>query len=429
MRPPALRLARPLDSPAHRQSVGRLRRMKTTATVLLGVAAAVYIATLVIPGWPHGARGWVQAGAEAAMVGGLADWFAVTALFRRPLGLPIPHTALIPRKKDDLAVKLGEFVTGHFLTPETLQAQVAEAQVVARVGRWLADREHAELLAREAAAGAGRALEGMDAGVIVDALIDLLRRDDARRSYAPLLGRLLARAVDGGAQRPLVDVLAERARIYLAANAEALQPTVKRFIEERHWVAWLVTTDRVVARLLRDVGRELDAIEHQRAHPVRIALDDLLRSVAQDLQTNPKTVLAVDRLAAQLLDDPRTRAVVADAVEHALGTLRHALGDGEGDTVARLAGVVQSLGRRLVDDDPFRGQVERTLQRIIGHAVSRYGQALTQLIRQQVGGWPAADASRRIELAVGRDLQYIRVNGTAVGAIAGLAIHAVGLLL
>jgi uncharacterized membrane-anchored protein YjiN (DUF445 family) len=194
-------------------------------------------------------------------------------------------------------------------------------------------------------------------------------------------------------------------------------------------VAWVVTTDRLVNRLIRDLIKELGDIEQSPDHPLRIALEEWLRSVAEDLQSNRVTVWKVDRLVGRLLDDPKTKAVVGDMVGDAIAAVRESLGDPTGEAASRLAAVVGSLGRRMTDDVRFHDQLQSALEDVIGHAVRRYGQALTQLIRRQVGGWPAADASRRIELAVGRDLQFIRINGTAVGALAGVAIHAVTLLL
>jgi uncharacterized membrane-anchored protein YjiN (DUF445 family) len=421
---------RPVIAPPERQAgATRLRRMKVNATALLVLAAAIYVATVTVPGWHGGVHGFVQAGAEAAMVGGLADWFAVTALFRHPLRLPIPHTALIPRQKDELATKLGEFVTGYFLTPEALQEQVAEAAVITRLGAWLSEPDHARSVARELASAAGGALDALDADGVVEGVLDILRRDQAKRSYAPIIGRLLTRGLEGGAQRPLIDVLAEQARIYLTANAETLRPTIKRFVEERNWVAWVVTTDRLVNRLIRDLIKEVGDIESSPDHPLRIALEAWLHSVAEDLQSNRVTVFKVDRSVGRLLDDPKTKAVVGDIVRDAIAAVRDSLGDPHGEAVGRVAALVGSLGRRMIDDARFHDQLQSALEDVIGHVVRRYGQALTQLIRRQVGAWPAADASRRIELAVGRDLQFIRINGTAVGALAGLAIHAVTLLL
>ncbi len=402
--------------------------MKATATAFLAVAAAVYIATTI---WLPSSelRGFLQAGSEAAMVGGLADWFAVTALFRRPLGLPIPHTALVPRKKGELATKLGEFVTGYFLTPEALEQQIVETGLVARVGAWLADPERAEHLAGDVSSALAAAIGAADTASVEDYVLELLRRDHARRSYAPVLGRLLARAVDGGAQRPLVDLLAQRAREYLAAHQAALHPTVRRFIEERHWVAALVTTDRLVTRVFRDAIVELERIERQPDHPVRVALEDLLRRLAFDLCHDPDAAARVDGLVGRLLDDPQAEAGLREAIGDAVESVRVSLGDPGSSLTARIGGMIAHMGERAATEPKFHDEVEGWLRGVVGWTVVRYGNEVTALIRRQVEGWPAVAASRRIELAVGRDLQYIRLNGTVVGALAGLAIHAVGLAL
>ncbi|MCU4183015.1 DUF445 domain-containing protein [Acidiferrimicrobium sp. IK] len=415
-------------SGAENEDAGPLRRMKRTATAALVVAAAVFVATYMVHGGSHGVLAFVRAGAEAAMVGGLADWFAVTALFRRPLGLPIPHTALIPRKKDELATKLGEFVTGYFLTPEALQRQVTDTDLVNRVGAWLADPAHAEPLARDVAVAAERALVALDAADIVDYAVHLVRRHQAGRSWAPMLGRLLETATEGGAERPFVDVLAARGRDYLRAHLDELRPTVRRFIEDRNWVTWLVTTDRFVTRLLRDAATELDAIATEPEHPLRVALEGLLLDVADDLQHDSVLATRIDETAGKVLADDRFRGVMHDLVGAGLQSVRDSLAP-DGELTARIAGLIGRLGRRAVDDPRTHSDVERWASDMIGHAVTRYGGELTQLIRRQVGDWPAAAASRRIELAVGRDLQYIRINGTVVGALAGIVIHALSLLL
>lgn len=402
--------------------------MKRAATAALLVAAGVFVLTYLLHSGHGGALAFVRAGAEAAMVGGLADWFAVTALFRRPLGLPIPHTALIPRKKDELATKLGEFVTGYFLTPEALQRQVTDTGLVDRVGAWLADPAHAGPLARDVAAAAEAALVALDGSDVVDYAVTVVRRHQAGRSWAPMLGRLLETAVEGGAQRPFVDVLAARGRDYLTSHLDELRPTVRGFIEDRNWVTWLVTTDRFVTRLLRDTAAELDAIATNPEHPLRVALEGLLMDVAGDLRDDTLLAERIDETAAKLLADDRFRGVMHDLVDDTLQSVRASLAP-DGELTARIAALIGRLGRRAVDDPRLHGDIERWTSDMIGHVVTRYGGELTQLIRRQVGDWPAAAASRRIELAVGRDLQYIRINGTVVGALAGVAIHALSLLL
>ena len=407
-------------------SAARLRRMKLTATSLLAFAAGLYVLGLSFDGT---AAGFLRAGSEAAMVGGLADWFAVTALFRRPLGLPIPHTGLVPRKKDELATKLGEFVTGHFLTREVVVEQIRAADVVTRVGNLLADPAVAERLAREVAFNAGAVLEALDDESIVEAAMELLRRDQARRSYAPVLGRVLERAIEGGTQRPLVDVMVSRSLAYLRGHREELVPQVKTFIEERHWVAWLLASEKRVRKLLDGLAETLEEIDRDPRHPMRTWLDGLLRSFADELQHDRHTAAKLDRLVAQLLEDPKAQAVLHDVITDAIVSIRESLSDIDGSLQQRIGTMIEGLGRRAVSDEVFRERVEGVLEAVMGHAVENYGDELTSLIRTQVARWDATSASQRIELAVGRDLQFIRINGTAVGALAGLAIHTVTMAL
>ena len=401
----------------------RLRSMKRTATGLLLLAAGLFVLAVRLD------VGWLQAMTEAAMVGGLADWFAVTALFRRPLGLPIPHTGLVPRKKDELATKLGEFVTGHFLTREVVVEQVRTSGVVPRLGEWAATPEVAERLSREVAFNASAVLGAVDEQAVVASAMELLRRDAARRSYAPVLGRVLDRAVAGGTTQPLVDVVLRRSRVYLRANREELLPQLRQFVDDRGWLAALLVSDKRLRAAIDDTAALLEEVEGNPHHRMRRWLTELLASFAHELQHDRQTAAKLDVVVAQLLDDPQAQAVVHDVVTDALASVRESLSDADGELQQRIAGLITSLGQRLVDDADFRERVSSVLEAVMGHAVENYGDELTRLIQVQVARWDATSASHRIELAVGRDLQFIRINGTAVGALAGLAIHTVSLAL
>ena len=399
------------------QASGRLRRMKLTATAFLVLAAALYAVAV----WRDLA--WLRAGSEAAMVGGLADWFAVTALFKHPLGLPIPHTGIVPRKKDELATKLGEFVTGHFLTREVVIEQLRSADVLTRVGTLLSDPEVAQRLAKELAFNAGVLLEALDEDLVVEAALELLRRDQARRSYAPVLGRMLDRAIAGGTQRPLVDVLLSRSKAYLRAHREELLPQARQFVDDRGWLASLLVSDKRIRGVLDGLADTLEEVERDPRHPVRGWLEGLLRTFAHELQHDAQTAAKLQLLIAQLLEDPQAQAVIREVVTDAMVSVRASLS--EGGLQQRVGAMVTSVGRRTLTDQVFRERVQQVLEALVGHIVETYGDELTLLIRRQVARWDGRDASRRIELAVGRDLQFIRINGTAVGALAGLAIHAV----
>jgi uncharacterized membrane-anchored protein YjiN (DUF445 family) len=400
----------------------RLRRMKTIATGLLVAAAVVYGVSLQLDGaWV----GYLTAASEAAMVGGLADWFAVTALFRRPLGLPIPHTGLVPRKKDEIALKLGEFVTGHFLTREVVVEQLHEAQVLRRAAGWLREPGVADRIAREVAFNASAVLGSLDEDAVVASVVELVRRDQARRSYAPVLGKALERATEGGAHRPLLDVVLSRGKTYLRAHREELLPQLRAFVDDRGWLAALLVSDRRLRNVLIDLARLLEEMERNPRHRVRLWLEGLLRDIARALQEDRQVAARVDQAVLQLLEDPTALEQLHELVSDALTSVRESLSEVDGELQHRLADLVLQLASRLVEDEEFRQRVEQLAESVVGHAVDNYGDELTALIRTQVARWDATSASRRIELAVGRDLQFIRLNGTAVGALAGLTIYAV----
>lgn len=355
------------------------------------------------------------------MVGGLADWFAVTALFRHPLGIPIPHTALVPRKKDELATKLGEFVTGHFLTRKVVVEQVAQAAIVPKAGAWLAEPANADRVAKEVAYNAAALLDALDDDDVVEYVLELLRRDVARRSYAPVLGRVLEQALAGGTQEPLVEILARRAHVYLRENRERLVPALKEFVENQGWLGWLVATDNRMRKVLDGLAETLEDVELDPQHDVRLWLHGLLTSLAVELQTDPATATKLQELASRLIEDsrPLLREVVADA----MASVRESMSDAEGALQKRISLLIRQVGQRAQTDEVFRLRAEEMLEGLVGHVVERYGSELTELIRRQVAAWDATAASQNIELAVGRDLQFIRINGTLVGALAGLAIH------
>ena len=402
---------------------GALRRTKRVATGLLLVAAAVYLLSFALPDTT--AVGFLRAAAEAGMIGGVADWFAVTALFRHPLGLRIPHTALIPRQKDALATKLGEFVTGNFLTPDAVAEQLAEAQLVGRAAAVLAEPEVAARVGAELAMGAASVLGGLDERVVTDWVLDLARRDLRRRSYAPVLGELLARAVEGGTQRPLVDVVVTRLRTYLVEHRTEVVPIVQAFAN-RKLLGWIVATDKRVNGWITDAIGTLDDVEADPEHELRRWVDGLLASFADDLRYRPEVARDLDARLLALLEDPPLQALLHTVLQDVVASVRASLDEVDGGLQQRMAGLVQELAGRVTAEPELEARLERALQTGVRYAVEHYGDTVVSLIQRTVAGWDPRDASTRIEAAVGRDLQFIRINGTVVGSLAGVAIHAVG---
>ena len=406
--------------------IAGLRRAKRSATGLLVSAAAVFLASFALPDatWV----GFVRAAAEAGMVGGVADWFAVTALFRHPWGLPIPHTALIPRQKDQLATKLGEFVTGNFLTPEVVAEQVAESNLVHRAAERLAEPATAARIGAELATGIASALGGLDERVVTDWVLELARRDLARRSYTPVLGQFLARAVEGRTQRPLVDVGVTRLRSYLLEHRAEVVPLVQGFAN-RKLLGWIVATDKRVNGWIDDAIDTLAEVEADPDHGVRRWLDGLLSSLADDLRYRPEVAADLDTQLRAFVEDPHVQSLLHAVLQDVVGSVRVSLDEVDGGLQQRIAALVQDVASRVLTDADLRGRIERVLQQGLRYVVENYGDSVVLLIQRTVARWDPRDASARIEAAVGRDLQFIRINGTVVGALVGLAIHTVAVVL
>ncbi|MGQ0465173.1 MAG: DUF445 domain-containing protein [Sporichthyaceae bacterium] len=426
--PPPRRIAG-FDDPAGRAAV---RRMKRRATGLLLATAALFLATFAMPddGWV----GFVRAAAEAGMVGGLADWFAVTALFRHPLGLPIPHTALVPKQKDALAAKLGEFVTGNFVTPDAVAEQVRETRLLERTAAFAANPTQAARIARWSLAPLSAALESVDPAAVTEVTLDVLRRDLSRRqaegrSWAPLMGEFLEAAVEGRAQQPLVDLVLETAAGHLRANRNQWHEVVANFLDEYGVIGRLIATERRVEKILDHILDTLDDVHREgRAHPLRRSLDEALVKLAGELRHNPRHHAAIDAQLRLWAYDPRMEQQLQKVVVDVLDSARASLRTGDGLLERRLAETVARFGRRLLDDAEFAARAGQLLDATIRWSVAEYGGQLVGLIRTQVEAWDARDAASRIENAVGRDLQFIRINGTVVGALAGVAIHTVAVL-
>src|SRR3954471_21438199 len=403
-----------------------LRRMKRLATGLFLVAAAVFLACVLL-GRDAGAwGGYVRATAEASMVGALADWFAVTALFRHPLGLPIPHTAIIPRKKDQIGASLGTFVQENFLTRAVVEEKLTTIDVPGRLGAFLAAPGRAERLSGDAAA-------------VLHSVADLLRDDDLQPAVAALVDRKLhatpAAPVVARALELVVD--GDRHQEVLSAGLRGLA----RFLEDNRLVfraqlgdaspAWVPdwVDDRVFDRVFAGLMAFLDEVGEDPRHELRRAYDARLRAYVHALRTDPDTAARVEDLKKELLEHPAVRTWSGSLWRNAKSAVLVAAADPDSELRARLAGFVRDGARLLQTDPTVRELVQRHAHTIAGYLVERFSADIADLVSSTVARWDTEETSRRIELQVGRDLQWIRVNGTVVGGLAGLVIYTIAQLL
>ncbi len=412
------------ETPADARRRSGLRRMRTLATGLLVLAAVVFVATLRLD--HDGVWGFVNTAAEAAMVGAIADWFAVTALFRHPLGIPVPHTALVKRRKDELGRSLQEFVAENFLTEEIARDRLAAAHVADRVGTWLGRPTNRSRVLEEVSRGGSRALRRMRDEDVHDVLVELLLPRLSREPVSPILGSLLDGVVEGGSHTGLVDLGVEEMHRWLSDNPDLFAQVVG---DKAPWWSpeWL--DDRVIDWTYQQALRWLTEVHEDVRHPARRALDDLLRRLADDLQHDPEVMASAEMLKERLLAHPQV-ATSAVALWQSLRTsLLAAMADRDSYFWSRGDQLLADLGVHLVEDASWQERLEHHLGEAVAFVVNTYGDELAEVISVTVERWDADEASRRIELFVGRDLQFIRINGTVVGALAGLAIHTVAVLI
>lgn len=415
--PPARR-AGTLESKRRQLRVNRRR-----ATGSLIAVTAVFAATVVAtrrgdPTW----LGYVQATAEAAMVGGLADWFAVTALFRHPLGIPIPHTAIVPARKEQFGATLGEFVQDSFLTADVLADRVRAAGLGARAAAWLSEPANADRLAGALLDAAATATGLVEDEAVHQLVEDTVRHRLAEIPVAPVAGRALASAMRGGRHHGLVDAFVAGGARFLDAHRDDLH---RRASGKAPW--WLpgAVEDRIFERMVDGARLLLTEIADDPSHPLRRELDARLAALAEDLQTSADLRRRGEELAAELLAQQPVREWAASVWEEAKSALADHRDDLHSPTRARLAGAIEAAGARLSVDPALAARVDAAAEAAARYAAEHLADEVSELITSTIARWDAAETTERLELLLGPDLQFIRINGTVVGGLAGLALHTV----
>jgi uncharacterized membrane-anchored protein YjiN (DUF445 family) len=399
--------------------------MRAIATgLLLAMAALFLLARRLEPGAPG--FGFLRAFTEAAMVGGLADWFAVTALFRHPLGLPIPHTAIVPRNKDRIGDTLARFLRTNFLIPRVVARRMHRLDLATTVGRWLANPQASQgRMRRGASRLAAGALESLDperlGGLVRSGLLGQLRRIEV----APLVGQGLAAAIAENRHLPLLDGLIRWACRILAAN----EHLIRAMVQERagsvlRWTGLDVT---LANKIIDGLDKLLAEMADDPEHPLRAKANDALVTLAHDLQHDAELRARVEGWKDDLLDNPALGACWQSVWERARAAMLRAVRDPERLLAGQLGEALRQLGETLQRDGHLAATVNRFARRAVVGIAADYGDAIVRLVSETVRGWDAETITRRMENAVGRDLQYIRINGTVVGGLVGLAIHVVEL--
>jgi uncharacterized membrane-anchored protein YjiN (DUF445 family) len=397
----------------------QLDRMKRRATGLLVLMGAIFAAA-----WALESRypwlGYVRATAEAGMVGGVADWFAITALFRRPLNLPIPHTAIIPQRKDRIGRSLGNFVQNNFLSPEVLGAKLRAAELSRRAAEWLRDPEHARLVVRQAA-GAVRSATAVVRDDDVHAFLDRSVIEPLKqRPIAPVLASGLTLLTANDRHQQLLDRVVHGLARLLAENEELIRERVR---EESPWWMPGFVDDKLHQRIVDGIARTLYSVSADPDHPLRRQLDDLLTNWIDQLRESPEMMARAESLKQQVFDNPTSERLTESLWRELKRVLDRQVDAAEAGTPGGLERGLSALAGAALDDEALLAKLDEWVIGAVLRIVEQHRHEAGQLISATVGAWDPDETSRRIELQIGKDLQFIRINGTLVGGLVGLLLY------
>lgn len=414
----------PLGSSEYEERrIRELRKWKRRATGFLLGALVVFLVSHLF-GSEEGVNGFIRAASEAALIGGIADWFAVTALFRHPLGIPIPHTALIPRSKDEIGQGLAEFVHQNFLEPSNLRDWIANADVASRVAIWLETPEHSNLAARRIIEAAANMAEPIGderfATLITDTSLDWARQTE----LTPILSLLVDAWLDQGyVDESIASTLRLTDRI-VVENVDTFRETFER--SSPWWVPSFIDVmvfDRIVAAFRVLVSE----VAEDKAHPVRADIERIVRGLASDLRSSPELARTIEEVKTRVLSSPELAEWIDGQWRILRGGLSDAAAEPGSELEQRLGEGVRWWAKRVLEDPVLRDRVDTWVAGSAERLAHQWEDEVVGLIETTVARWDATEVAHRLELQLGRDLQFVRINGTVVGALVGVVIH--GLLL
>jgi uncharacterized membrane-anchored protein YjiN (DUF445 family) len=400
----------------------QLTSMKRRATGLLVAALVVYVVARALETrWPG--FGYLRATAEAAMIGGLADWFAVTALFRYPMGLRIPHTAIIPNRKDRIGRSLGNFVQNNFLSPTVIRTRLRAAGAARKGAEWLARPEHGESVGRHAAAAVTGVVQVLRDEDVQDIIQENVMGRVRKTQVTPVVARVLSLVTQDNRHQELLDAAIRLLGRLVDENRDTIRERVGR--ETPWWVPTQVD-DKIYEKLVGRVENTLHEVSSDPDHPLRGRFNEAVAEFIVRLQESPSTIQRGEQLKEEVLSHPAVRDYSASLWGDLKASLIKNAADPESEFRRRIGHAVTRVGQSLVEDDELLEKVELWIENAVIYVVEQYRHEIADLISTTVAAWDPEDTTRKIELQIGKDLQFIRINGTLVGGLAGFLIYALG---
>jgi uncharacterized membrane-anchored protein YjiN (DUF445 family) len=402
----------------------QLDAMKRRATLLLAAAGVLFVIARAFESRYHWV-GIIRATMEAAMVGGLADWFAVTALFRHPMGIPIPHTAIVPAKKDRVGKTLGAFVQRNFLSREVIEFRLRSMNVGKRLAEWLADPENARTISRSAASAmssAAQMLNDEDVQEVIDRSVATRVRS---MHLAPIIGKVLGVITEDDRHQEVLDEVIQLASRVVDENSEVIRARIEQ--ESPWWVPGAVD-EKIFKRVLRGIQRLLTELTADRDHPLRARFDASLHRFIDRLNTSPEFAARVDAWKEEFLDNDAARRFSASLWQDGKIALAKYADNPNPTAPGAIENALTTFGQKALEDAELLAKMDEFVVDVAVFLVARYQDEVADLIASTVASWDPDLTSRRVELAIGRDLQFIRINGTIVGGLAGMLIYLISSL-
>ena len=418
-------IVRQLDQAEDDYKRGRLRVMQRIAVGMLVLAAVVFAVARSLHG-QHPAWGYVEAFAEAAMVGAMADWFAVVALFRHPLGIPVWHTAIIPNSKDAIGSNLGSFVENHFITEEGISAQIRQADLAGRVGHWLHEKDNAGQVGKSISAILVHALKKVDDERMRALVREFAGSELARLDLSRLAGGYLQTLIDNDAPQEILNTILEKLHTWL--SDEENHAIIGEFILRSFAIENAMIKSVVLGyapKAIESLREQVVAVRMNREHALRQRMGDWIADSALRLQADPQWKETIERYQEKALCSDELQAAFGGIWDTIRARIESDLQHEQSAIAGAVRGLVQEAGRVLSEDATVRGWLNATLEAASASLVRKYRGAAGKFIEQQLARWTKDEMGTRIELAIGRDLQFIRINGTLVGGLVGLLIYAI----